>query len=401
MARNGLARRIELEQLLGHVAHGLLDLGLRPLPRRAAETIDGRLGRAGVFLNEVEPLDRHEQLVLARVAKLEELLFVVADANLLQPDEDADAVIDMDDVVVDLEIAKIRKEGLRRGPALRRATLLVEDIGVRVDLETGVRQAESLRDASLRDQHGRVARVFRALDRHREDLVLLQQLNGSLRATGRRGRKQRRAARLAMLADVGDPVSQPPVERDRRLAAYMRLIIETQLRQRRRLRQPRVDIGPLDKEVRRRRDLRLRRRIGLADRVVTSLQLFQQLRRLGVDFVPLGDDDVRVAREREIVEERGAAIVAEDVLQRNHDKPIHGRRRSLRRRIVGPHRLDGVAGELQPDRQRFTGGKDVDDAAADGELAVFIDRIFTREPGIDQQFGQIGGVDVLPGPQID
>ena len=35
---------------------------------------DGRARRAGIFLDEVEAFDRHEQLVLAGVAKLEKLL---------------------------------------------------------------------------------------------------------------------------------------------------------------------------------------------------------------------------------------------------------------------------------------------------------------------------------------
>ena len=41
--RHGLARGVQLEQLLGHVAHGLLHPGLDALPRRPAEAIDLRL----------------------------------------------------------------------------------------------------------------------------------------------------------------------------------------------------------------------------------------------------------------------------------------------------------------------------------------------------------------------
>ena len=117
VAGHGLARGVELEQLLGHVAHGLLDAGLRALPRRAAEPIERRLAGAGVLLDEVEPLDRDEQLVVAGVAQLEELLLAVADADLLQADEDADAVVDVDDEVADLEIAQIRQERLGRRSA--------------------------------------------------------------------------------------------------------------------------------------------------------------------------------------------------------------------------------------------------------------------------------------------
>src|SRR5262249_51906343 len=107
------ARRVQLEEFLGHVAHGLLDLGFRALPRRAAKAIDRRLARAGVFLYEIEALNRHEELVFARIPQLEKLLLVLADADLLQPDEYADAVIDMDHVVADFEVPKIGKERLR------------------------------------------------------------------------------------------------------------------------------------------------------------------------------------------------------------------------------------------------------------------------------------------------
>ena len=74
VARHGLARGVELQQLLRHVAHGLLDARLRRFPRGAAELVERRLGGAGVLLDEVEPLDRHEELVVAGVAQLHELL---------------------------------------------------------------------------------------------------------------------------------------------------------------------------------------------------------------------------------------------------------------------------------------------------------------------------------------
>ena len=109
MARNGLARGVELEQLLGHVAHRLLDPRLRALPGGAAQPIERRLRSTGVFLNQVEPLDRNEQLVVAVIAKLEELLHAspAADANLLEADELADAVVDVDDQIADLQIAQV------------------------------------------------------------------------------------------------------------------------------------------------------------------------------------------------------------------------------------------------------------------------------------------------------
>ena len=74
MAGHGLARRVELQQLLGHVAHGLLDARLGFFPGRAAELVERRRRAAGVLLDQIEPLERDEQLVLAGVAELHELL---------------------------------------------------------------------------------------------------------------------------------------------------------------------------------------------------------------------------------------------------------------------------------------------------------------------------------------
>src|SRR5207302_2997913 len=103
---------------------------LGAFPRRAAQAIDRRFVCAGIFLNEVEPLDGHEQLVFTRVAELEEFLFAVGDTDFLQADEDADAVIDMDDVIADLEVAKIGEKGFRRAAPLRSTTLFFEDISL-------------------------------------------------------------------------------------------------------------------------------------------------------------------------------------------------------------------------------------------------------------------------------
>ena len=91
----------------------------------------------------------------------------------------------------------------------------------------------------------------------------------------------------------------------------------------------------------------------------------------------------------------------EHVAQR-HDRHLIDRRdRSLRRRVVGAQRFDRVADELEPDRLRLAGGKHVDDAAADRELAVLVGRILAREAGVDQQLGEIDRRDVLPGLQLE
>src|SRR5262249_40475376 len=152
----------------GHVAHGLPYLGLGALPRGAAEPIDRRLRRARVLLDQIEALYRNEQLVLTGVLQLEEFLHRAragADRNLFQPDEHPDTMIHVHDEVPDLEIAEVGEEGLReRTPALGRAALLLEEIGLRVDLQQRVGQPEATRQQTDPHQHGRVARYFGALD---------------------------------------------------------------------------------------------------------------------------------------------------------------------------------------------------------------------------------------------
>ena len=147
VARHGLSLGVELEQLLGHVAHRLLDARLGLLPGRAAEAIEGGTCAARVLLDEVEPLNRDEQLVVARVAQFEKLLRIARGAwhrpahgtQLLQSDELADAVIDVHDEIADLQIAKVGEKRVRdAAPLLRRAPLFLEDVGLRVNLQARI-----------------------------------------------------------------------------------------------------------------------------------------------------------------------------------------------------------------------------------------------------------------------
>ena len=139
---HGLARGVELQQLLGHVAHGLLDLGLRALPRRAAEPVDRRRFAPVYFLHEISRSTGTEQLVAALARGARGLPAAVADADLLEPDECADAVVDVDDGVADFRSRRSERKALvaeRRCSGAPR--LLQEDICLRIDL-TARRQAD-------------------------------------------------------------------------------------------------------------------------------------------------------------------------------------------------------------------------------------------------------------------
>jgi hypothetical protein len=69
--------------------------------------------------------------------------------------------------------------------------------------------------------------------------------------------------------------------------------------------------------------------------------------------------------------------------------------------IEVPNRLDGVADEVEPRRLGAAGGKDVDDAAADAELAMRVDGVLPGEAGVDEQRGKRVRIHLGAGPQFD
>src|SRR6188768_3824539 len=105
MPRDRLASRVQLQQLLRHVAHRLLDARLGLFPRGAAELVERGGGTAGVFLNEIEPFEWDEELVLSRIPQFHELLRLLTrrHGKTLQSGEPADTVVDVDDQIADLQ----------------------------------------------------------------------------------------------------------------------------------------------------------------------------------------------------------------------------------------------------------------------------------------------------------
>ena len=254
VTRHRLARGVELEQLLGHVAHGLLDARLGLLPGRAAQAIERRPGRAGVLLNEIEPLDGDEQLVFAGVAKLHELLRLEPDVDPLESDEDADAVVDVDDEVAGLEVAEVRQERARRRlAALVDFPLFLEDVGLGPELELCFRQPEAAAEMPDADQDGRRVRVLGALHRRGVDLVVGEELNRPLGAARRVRDEDHRVAALAAAADLLDPVLHAPGELDRRLTADVdrpwAVVGERERLERRRSLEPRARRVPVDQQL--------------------------------------------------------------------------------------------------------------------------------------------------------
>ncbi len=196
--------------------------------------------------------------------ELEEFLERVPDPDLLQADERANAVIDVNDEVADFQVPQIGEKRLRRrSAALRCAPVLFEHVGFGVDLERCVRQPETARQPADRHQHRRVARIVGAFDRHREEVVLLQQLDGAFGAAGRGGDEERGFALFAEAPNLVHPVRDAASQLDRRLAAdvtYSGTFVERNLRQAGRVGEPGFDIRPIGKQ-------RIRRRRGERPRV--------------------------------------------------------------------------------------------------------------------------------------
>ena len=98
--------RVELQQLLRHVANGPLGPGLSRDPGCSAEFVELGFRTFGgrILLNEVQSLERHKQPIAALIEQDHAFLVVNEREAVVR----ADAVVDMDDVITRLEILKIR-----------------------------------------------------------------------------------------------------------------------------------------------------------------------------------------------------------------------------------------------------------------------------------------------------
>ena len=113
-ALRGVALGVELEQLGGHVLHGLAHarLGLGPLLR--AEPVEHRRGAGvggAVFLDQIEARERDVELGLLGEFENHEFDGEAVLHNLFQALVLGDAVLDVDDVVADGEVAEVGDEG--------------------------------------------------------------------------------------------------------------------------------------------------------------------------------------------------------------------------------------------------------------------------------------------------
>ena len=159
------AARGDLDQLARDLADPLLDPGLPRLPAEPAELVerDLALGRA-IAREDVEVLDRHEQLVAALVDQAQAVVGRAAELERDQPVVAADAM-----VVVDHEIALAEGGDLgdelvaAARPPRRPAEAVADDVGLGQDRELG--GGEAVLERQHRERRpGRRAGLAAALD---------------------------------------------------------------------------------------------------------------------------------------------------------------------------------------------------------------------------------------------
>ena len=107
-ARQRLPRRIRVEQFPRHFLDGRLDALFHPRPACAAQFVYFRamLVCAQIFLHQIEPIHRHVELVAAAVFQMQAFHRHGLHGQLFQAEIDADAVIHMHHVIVDVKLAE-------------------------------------------------------------------------------------------------------------------------------------------------------------------------------------------------------------------------------------------------------------------------------------------------------
>ena len=104
MAGGDLARRIQLQQPFGDVAHGATHPTLGPFPVAAAEPVQRRLliGSANVFVHPVELIRRDVEAVVAGILQQQVLALATLAGQRHQLDIAPDAVVNMHYIVARL-----------------------------------------------------------------------------------------------------------------------------------------------------------------------------------------------------------------------------------------------------------------------------------------------------------
>ena len=195
----------------------------QPAPPSRSSAGAGPSPADGVLLDEVQPLDRDEELRVARVAQVDHLAHDARVVDRREAREAAEAVVAVDDDVPDPQVAQVGEERLgRRLPPRRRGARLAEEVRRREEEDARAAGTGSPRrgppddDAARarRERRGRVA--VRALV---VDLVLGEEALDVLALALRRGGEDDREAVLPRARDLLRRVREPVLEGEDRLGA--------------------------------------------------------------------------------------------------------------------------------------------------------------------------------------
>ena len=386
----------EVEQLAGQGAGRFAGARLHVLPAFAAERRERRLGaRAGVAAQLRQLVGGDVDPVLALVFEVEVVAADAADLARLEPGEAGDAVVLVDDVVADAQVAEgeAALAGARR--TLLGAPAPVDEAAERVDGEAQLGADEALAQARLGEGEARVRReaaaveqggveAFEAVARalrlaavvEGDDRAVagadqfLQLALGLFDAARRRLGARGAERRLVVLAGAAHGEDRAGGERRRDLDVEVAGVVGVHRRGRVLpvVAQRRLDLlgggedhrRLLGHEVERGAEVLQRQNLGGARRLLPFFGRLhrRQLGQLAVLGVELGGgrqlDPLGVA-ERALGEGREPA-----------------------------HRLDLVAEELDPHGALLGRRIDVEDAAADGELAALLDLLDPLVAGGDQ-----------------
>ena len=392
------APRVELQELVGHVAHGLAHRGLAFGPAGAAQPVERGLDAfdARVLLHEIQALDRQQQRARLGVLDLHELALLPLDRNALQSLEAADAVVRVHDGVAELQVPEVGEKRFARLAARGgRAPLLAEDLFLGVERQARLAQPESGRE--LRGDGDDDARV--ALRRDVESVLEGQALQLLDAARGPRGDEDLLAG-LERLRQVRRRLGRAPRVPGDRLGgqpdpASARGLEAEPVEAQRNGGEPLAD--PSD----RMHELLGRKRVPV--RIPVRRQALVEAGDFLLDGGRLEDHGQRsggvIEPARGHRRDRRREHAALGLRRRTPDPLGHraprlfrllGRRkgrqpdflqlllRALRVRVEEPQRRDRVALELDAHRQVPVRREDVEEAAAHGEVA-----------GLDHQIGAV------------
>ena len=356
-----------------------------------------------------ELLGRDEDLVAVAVLELEVVAGDPGDGPGVEAGEAGDAVVLVDDVLAGGEVAERGEPAA--GRRRRRGAAAVDETPERHDREPERRGDEAVGDARLREEDRGIGRRRTVAEHLRGQS--LERVAGALRLADSLEGDDRRVAGARLLLELRLGLGEAARGRDGDRAAEGLAAVG--------------DVGIAVADAGHREDRARPERV--ADRHVEAGDVVVVDRRAdvgevvvegGVELVGSGDDDRGPIVDQ--LEERPEAIGRQELGERPlrpllgsvgerrlGEQPVVGidlggrgqldplglAERALRERREVADRLDLVAEQLDPRRLILGRGEDVEDPAADRELAAVVDLLDPLVAAAGEQLGDVAEVDLL------